>query len=156
MKIYDYICKIEVFLARISLLSMVVLIFAAGVARVLRHPINWAMDISTFLFAWSCFLSADIAWRENKLMSVDIFINKLPEKARKIIRLINYIILIGFLIYIIIFGFWLSYTTRDRAFQGIPGFSYTWPTLSLPVASVLILITTILKIKKEFKKEKSS
>ena len=145
--IYDYICRVEAFIARVTLMSMVLLIFAAALARVLRHPINWAIDISTFLFAWSCFLSADVAWRENKLMSVDLFVRLFSEKIKMHIRFFNYFILIGFLIYLIVFGFWLSYTTRARSFQGIPSFSYTWVTLSVPVGSILLLITTILKIK---------
>jgi TRAP-type C4-dicarboxylate transport system permease small subunit len=34
-----------------------------------------------------------------------------------------------------------------RTFQGIPGFSYTWVTLSVPFGCALMLITAILKIK---------
>lgn len=149
VKVYEYVCKIEALVARIALLSMVVLIFSAAIARFLHHPINWAIDISTFLFAWSCFLSADVAWRENKLMSVDILIRLVPDKVKKFFRFFNYAILVLFLVYLIVFGFWLSYTTRARSFQGIPAFSYTWVTLSVPVGSILLLITTILKIKEE-------
>jgi TRAP-type C4-dicarboxylate transport system permease small subunit len=47
----------------------------------------------------------------------------------------------------IVYGSWLSYTTRLRTFQGIPGFSYTWVTLSVPLGCTLMLITAILKIK---------
>ena len=46
------------------------------------------------------------------------------------------------------YGLWLSYTTRLRTFQGIPGFSfYTWVTLSVPVGCALMLTTALLKIK---------
>ena len=45
------------------------------------------------------------------------------------------------------YGLPLSYTTRFRAFQGIPGFSYSWVTLSVPIGCALMLITAILKIK---------
>ena len=41
----------------------------------------------------------------------------------------------------------MSYRTRFRAYQGIPGFSYTWATLSVPVGSALVLISTIIKIR---------
>jgi TRAP-type transport system small permease protein len=145
--IYQNVCKTESFVARTTLMSMVLLIFSAGIARVMKHPINWAIDVSTFLFAWSCFLSADVAWRENKLMSIDMFVNRFPLKFRKVFKFFNYFVLIGFLIYLIVFGVWLSYTTRARAFQGIPSFSYTWVTLSVPVGSLLLFVTTVLKIK---------
>ena len=45
------------------------------------------------------------------------------------------------------YGVKLSYTTRLRCFQGIPGFSYTWVTLSVPFGCALMLITAILKVR---------
>jgi len=151
-KIYDFICKVEVIVAQVTLVSMIILIFASVIARLLRNPINWGVDMATFLFAWSCFLSANFAWREEKLMSVDIFVKNFPEKIQKYIKLFNYFVISLFLIYLIIFGFRLSYTTRLRAFQGIPGFSYAWATLSIPVGAILLLITTSLKMRNTIQK----
>ncbi len=149
-KLYDYVRESEAFVAQITLWGMVILIFLAGVARLLSRPINWAVDLSTCLFAWSCFLSADVAWRENKLMSVDVFVRLFPESLRRFMALLNYFVLIGFLLYLIVFGVQLSYTTRVRTFQGIPGFSYTWVTLSVPVGAALLLMTTAMKLKAHF------
>jgi TRAP-type transport system small permease protein len=151
--LYGNICEVEAFVARTTLWGMVLLIFAAGIARLLKSPINWAIDLSTCLFAWSCFLSGDIAWRENKLMSVDVFVRLFPEKAKRYFRIFNYIVIMGFSIYLIYFGILLSYTTRDRTFQGIPNFSYTWVTLSLPVGAIFLLITGIIKIRRDFKQD---
>jgi TRAP-type transport system small permease protein len=148
--LHGYLRTVELFVAQTTLWAMVILIFSAGFARLMGQPINWAIDISTCLFAWSCFLSADIAWREDKLMNVDVLIRQFPENARRWLRWINYTILIGFLLYLIIFGASLSYTTRARSFQGIPGFSYTWVTLSIPVGSLCLLFTTILKFMRDF------
>jgi TRAP-type C4-dicarboxylate transport system permease small subunit len=62
----------------------------------------------------------------------------------------NYIVILGFSVYIIFFGIQLSYTSRERTFQGIPNFSYTWVTLSLPLGAVFLLMTGILKIRRDF------
>ena len=150
--LYGNICEVEAFVARTTLWGMVILIFSAGIARLLRYPINWAIDLSTCLFAWSCFLSGDIAWRENKLMSVDVFVKLFPKKAKRYFDMFNYIVILGFSVYLIFFGIQLSYTTRIRTFQGIPNFSYTWVTSSLPVGAIFFLITGILKIKMNFLK----
>ena len=56
----------------------------------------------------------------------------------------------------VIYGFKLSYTTRFRSFQGIPQMSYTWVTLSIPVCSVFMIITTVIKIVELFKKKSNS
>jgi TRAP-type C4-dicarboxylate transport system permease small subunit len=147
-KLYGWLCEAESLVARITLWGMVTLIFIGGVARLMMYPLNWAIDMSTCLFAWSCFLSADVAWREDKLMNVDILVKVFPERIKRHLRLFNYTVLIGFLIYLVLFGVWLSYTTRARTFQGIPGFSYTWVTLSVPVGATFLLITTISKIRR--------
>jgi TRAP-type C4-dicarboxylate transport system permease small subunit len=83
---------------------------------------------------------------------VEFLIMKLPEKNRNIIELVNLLIILIFLAAMIGYGIWLSYTTRFRAFQGIPGFSYTWVTLSVPVAALLMMITTIVKIREKLRK----
>ncbi len=152
-KLYERLCEIEAFVARITLWGMVILIFTAGIARLLKTPINWAVDMSTCLFAWSCFLSADIAWREDKLMSVDILVRVLPERARQVLKFVNYAILLLFLLYLLVFGFELAYTTRARAFQGIPAFSYSWVTLSVPVGAIFLFVTTLRKIRRDLKRE---
>jgi TRAP-type C4-dicarboxylate transport system permease small subunit len=155
-KLYGDICEGEAFVARTTLWGMVILIFAAGIARLLRYPINWAIDLSTCLFAWSCFFSGDIAWRENKLMCVDVFVKLFPEKFRRYFEMFNYVVIMGFSVYLIFFGIQLSYTSRIRTFQGIPNFSYTWVTLSLPIGAIFLLMTGILKIKKRNAKQKNA
>lgn len=150
-KIYEYICRIETFLAKITLAAMTFLIFASAVARTCHHPIVWATDMATFLFAWCVFLSGDAAMRHDKLVSLNLLTSHLPRKMQKILYLVNQVIIIVFLVAMIGYGLQLSYTTRLRAFQGIPGFSYTWVTLSVPVGSILMVITSILKIKEKLR-----
>jgi TRAP-type C4-dicarboxylate transport system permease small subunit len=145
--LYDRIGIAELFIAKGSLAILTLLIFISALARTLHYPIVWAVDVATFLFAWCVFLSGDIAIRRDKLVSIDIITTKLPKQGQFYLRLFNQLLIILFLAALIGFGFWLSYTTRLRTFQGIPGFSYTWVTLSVPVGCLLMLTTTILKVK---------
>ena len=145
--IYEFICKKEMLIAKCALGILSLLVFAAAVGRFLYYPLNWAMDAATFLFAWTVFLGADAAMRLDRLFCIEVITNKLPPKAQLYLKAINYIIIVGFLLGMIGYGLWLSYTTRLRTFQGIPGFSYTWVTLSVPLGCALMLITAILKIK---------
>ena len=116
-KVDQILLKFEKHAAKILLMVMIVLVFASGVARFLKHPINWAVDMSSFFFAWACFFAVDVAWRENKMMSVDILVKKFSERTQKIIRVVNYIIILAFIVYLIVWGFYLSYKTRYRTFE---------------------------------------
>ncbi len=146
-KIYEFICKKEMLAAQWALGILSLLVLAAAVGRTLYYPLNWAMDAATFLFAWTVFLGADVAMRLDRLFCIEVITSKLSQKAQLYLRLINYIIIVIFLVGMIVYGSWLSYTTRLRTFQGIPGFSYTWVTLSVPFGCALMLITAILRIK---------
>jgi TRAP-type transport system small permease protein len=148
-KIYQRVCAAEAWIASVFLIVMVILIFLGGVMRMLGHPINWSTDVSTALFAWACFLCADIAWRGNNLMSIEVLTRRLPAVLQKACRLLNYLIITAFLLYVMGMGTWLSWISRARSFQGIPEVSYSWVTMSMPVGAALLLVTAVLKIKAE-------
>ena len=139
-KLYALICTAESVLAATLLLAMVVLIFAGGVMRTLGDPINWSTDAATCAFAWACFLCADIAWRRNALMSIELVTNRLPLSWRKACAYLSYAFIVVFLIYVLIGGIYLSWIGRARSFQGIPWISYSWVTMSMPVGAVLLRI----------------
>lgn len=147
---------VEAVVAATFLLVMVGLIFFAGLARLMAMPQNWTIDFATCLFAWACFLCADIAWRRDGLMSIDLVVERLPAGARRVIRYINYALICAFLGYIIYAGIWVSWVSRARSFQGIPSISYSWISMSLPVGATLLLLTTFIKIADDLRHGKTS
>ncbi len=147
IRFYDFIGKIEAIVAGTFLILMTLLIFVGGLARFFSYPQNWTIDVATCLFAWSCFLAADIAWRKNSMMALDVFTLRMPEKLQKTLRLVNYVLIVAFLLFIMYYGFTLTWISRIRSFQGIPWVSYPWVTSSLPVGATLLLATTLLHIR---------
>ena len=152
-KLYERVCAAEAWVAAALLILMVILIFLGGVMRMLGQPINWSSDAATCFFAWACFLCADIAWRKNSLMSIEVLTNRMPAHLQSACRYLNYAIIAAFLVYLIVMGLYLSWISRARSFQGIPEISYSWVTLSLPVGALLLLITTALKVGAEVRGE---
>ena len=146
-RVYEGLCKVEERAAQVLLGLTVLVVFVAAVARYAGYPLAWSIEFACFLFAWAAFFAADVALREDRHVSVDYFVDKLPPRVRAFIKLVNYVIILVFLICLIVYGIQMSYLTRFRAFQGIPGFSYMWATLSVPVGSLLLVITTITKIR---------
>lgn len=151
---YHAVLRAEAILAGTLLLLMVGLIFAGGVARMMHSPINWTIDFATCFFAWACFLCADIAWRKDALMSIDVIKARLPERLRRLMQIGNYLIIMAFLGVGVYAGVWLAWVSRSRSFQGIPGISYSWVTMSLPVGALLLLVTTMGKLRAELRGER--
>lgn len=148
-RFYERLCAGEVWVAGALLVLMVALIFLGAVARLLGHPVNWSTDFATAFFAWACFLCADIAWRKNSLMSIELVTDRLPPQVRRACRMLNHLVIAAFLLYVIGMGTWLSWISRERSFQGIPEVSYSWVTMSMPVGALLLLITTLLKARND-------
>jgi TRAP-type C4-dicarboxylate transport system permease small subunit len=152
-KLYDYLCSVEATVAGTFLILMVGLIFLGGVARLMHHPLNWTTDLATCLFAWACFLAADVAWRRDSMMAVEVLTDRLPSPMQAFLRRLNYALITAFLAYLIYYGFYLAWVSRVRSFQGIPWASYSWVTVSLPVGALLLLITTVRKIRADLRGE---
>jgi TRAP-type C4-dicarboxylate transport system permease small subunit len=155
MRLYNRFCAVEAAIAGTLLVLMVALIFLGGVSRVLGYPLNWSTDFATAFFAWACFLCADIAWRRNSLMAIEFLPARLPPAAQKSLRLINYAIISVFLVYLMVMGSWLAWTSRVRTFQGIPEISYSWVTASAVAGGFLLLVTTLLKVVDEIRGKRS-
>jgi TRAP-type C4-dicarboxylate transport system permease small subunit len=146
-RLYALVCKTEIVAAAFCFCTSCVLIFFAAIARTFNHPINWSQDLSLFLFAWSVFLSADAALRADKLVNVDLLVGRFSARTKRIVSIANYIVILVFLAALLWFGVKLCLISRNRVFQGIPGFSYLWVNLSIPVGSLLLGITAVGKLR---------
>jgi TRAP-type C4-dicarboxylate transport system permease small subunit len=144
---HRHLGQVEAVIAGSFLVLMVLLIFAGGVGRLMGYPLNWSGDMATALFAWACFLSADIAWRNNALMSVGLLLDRLTPSARRAMVIVNHLIVLAFLAFIVVAGLWLAWISRARTFQGLPNVSYSIVTLSLPVGCALMFLTSMLKLR---------
>lgn len=149
-KIYRAICRAEVAIASTLLCSSVVVILISAVMRTVRNPINWGTDIALLMFSWATFLGADVAYRNNSTVFVDVIINHVPKAVSRIMRLVSYILVTAFMAALVYFGTLLCIKSAARPFQGISWLSYSWVTASLPVSGCLMLVTSLRKIYYEY------
>lgn len=151
MKIYDFIGRAELQVAKYALGLMTLLIFISAIMRSVGYPLAFAVDGATFLFAWCVFTAADVAMRKEKLVCVDILVAHFPKKVQYYIRLINYCLIVIFLGFLLFYGIKLSIDTRYRTFQGIYWLSYSWVTISIPFGALMMTLTGLLKIRDQIK-----
>jgi len=84
--------------------------------------------------------------RADKLINIDLLISHFPERLRNYLSIAIYLIILVFLFLRIHNGIRLSLFSQKRVFQGIPGFSYSWAMLGIPVRCLLQSATVVLKI----------
>ena len=145
---YGIACKVEETLATIGLIVMTTFIFLSAMGRFMGRPINWMVDIALFLFAWVSFMGADVGIRQNRIINVDFLTSKFPMKIQKMLAITWSVVIILFLALLIYYGTTLSLGNLKRQFQNIP-LSYFYVTVSIPVCSFFMIISMLLKLKKQ-------
>jgi TRAP-type C4-dicarboxylate transport system permease small subunit len=146
-KIYQALCKAEVAICAAGFILLVALVFLSAILRAFRLSMSWNIDMAMFMLAWTAFLGADIAWRSGQLVGIDLLTKRLPFKLQKIIEALIYVIILFALVLIVVFGISLALTERLRKYQSIP-IPYSLVTLSIVVAALSMVFSTILKIRR--------
>ena len=144
-RIYQGYCKAEDFIFSFLFAVMVALVFCSAIARGIGHPLAWSLDLAQLLLCWTSLVGADVAFRHDKFIGLDLFTRKLPVKAQKVLEIVVLVLMqVAFVIFIW-FGVRLSIQSWKRSFQTLP-ISYSYVTIALPVMSILMTLTNVLKI----------
>ena len=153
-KVYNAYCKAEEFLFSFLFAVMVALVFSSAIARGIGKPLAWSLDVAQLLLCWTSLVGADVAFRHDKFIGLDLFTRKMPVKVQKVLEIVVLVLMqVAFCIFIY-YGVMLYIKSWKRSFQTLP-ISYSLVTIALPVMSALMTLTNILKITdkvKNFKK----
>lgn len=103
-KFYKGVCKLERVLCTICLCSCTISLFVGAVMRTLDLPLNYTTDIALFSFAWCIFLGVGAAYREDKLVYVNVMIDRVPQKWRRAINAVTYLVIAVFLAVMVLYG----------------------------------------------------
>ena len=145
-KLIEFIQKCENGICIFLLSTAFVTILSHIIGRyVFRYPLYFAEEISRYCFIWTIMLGASIGLRRKAHTRVEYFINFLPDRGKNILEIIVNLGIVGFLCYVIYFGFFLVSKTMT-----IPTAAMEWPWgliyLSAPFGAVLMIITNIFYI----------
>jgi TRAP-type C4-dicarboxylate transport system permease small subunit len=139
-KANEIVKKLCVFFFSILVIDVIVSVF---MRYVLVKPMVFGEQLADYCMIWLAFLSASLAMRVGAHMGLDIFDKHMSERANKIMKMISLLLVVGFLLVMIIWGFKHSYAVRDQHSPVVFGVSMTIPYLSVPIGGIAILIQTI-------------
>jgi TRAP-type C4-dicarboxylate transport system permease small subunit len=109
---------------------------------ILREPIFFSEELARYCFIWSCMIGASVVNRRDEHTSVTFFTMLLPKKGQAWLYLAREAVIIILLIFLIYFGIELSFTMRTVHSAALD-LSWAWIYMALPVASLLLIITTL-------------
>jgi len=122
LKKFDYI---EEFLLVLSLSIMVIINFGNVVSRYILHK-SWSFseEIMVYLFVYSTFIGAAVAFKRGSHLGVTWLSEKLPKKGRKILIVFSSITTIALMMVLLKFGIQM---VRNQIM-----YNQTTPALGMP------------------------
>ncbi|AZV47181.1 TRAP transporter small permease [Nautilia sp. PV-1] len=110
MKFLDVIDRIigliNEFIASFGIAAGVLLAFINVVARFAFHEgIDWAFELTNYLFIWSAFFGASYCFRKECHIRVTILLDILPPKLAKLSSLLAHLITLGYLLAVAYYGY---------------------------------------------------
>lgn len=144
-KIYGGFCKLEETITLILLSGITILVFVSALMRHFKMPLNWAQDVALVAFAWLIFIGSDIAIRQSGLIGIDILTKRFPATVRKLLDIIFKILILVFLCILVYNGILMTIQSWSRMITTL-NISYSWVYLSVPVCSLFMIISLIVKL----------
>ena len=97
------LCNLDLFLASIALAVLTLVTFAAVIMRyVLKAPLLWQEEAQAFCQVWMIFLGASVAFRQGSIVAIEMVVDALPEKGKKIMEYVVDMIVIFTLTFLMV------------------------------------------------------
>lgn len=118
----NFVDRIEETLMAVLLGTMTLVTFANVIARkAFNSNILWALEMTVFLFGWLVLIGASYAVKKHAHLGVDVIINAVSEKTRRIMALVSVAVCLVFS-FMLLKGAWDYWAN----FANLPGTNGRW------------------------------
>lgn len=153
-KLCKILYKIAGYVAGILLsIMMLVLVVQVFRRRVLGSSLTFAEELIRFLEIWLVMLGASLCVVDDTHPTVTIFFQLFPEKVRKVVKYLVYILLMAVGVVIIVSGILLIMKNYRQTTPTLR-ISYAWVYVAIPVSGLLIDIQSLGILTKMLKNRK--
>lgn len=157
----DALKKTEAATACVVLVAIVLIGTAQIFFRfVLKSSLIWSEELMRYLFVWLAFITASIAVREHKHISVDFVTTYMPAKVNLVFYFISRIAMLAYFYFMIPAGIQLCIKTAHAKSTILP-ITWNFVYAALPVGMILMLFSMasvfsfdLKQLKENIRKEK--
>lgn len=110
-------------------------------AHFVRQP-RWTQELAVLCLVWLCFASAGYGIYDDKHANMSVFVNLFPVKARGVLKVLAYVLLLFVNVYWIYYGISLSSLT-SMARMSATGWPQSLTYISIVVGGIYGLFMTI-------------
>lgn len=123
--------NLEEFLLMIIVASITIIMLLQIIMRkIFGTPLTWAEELCRYLFLWSGYLGLGYCFKKGINLKIDFLVDKLKEKPKKLLIILNQVILILFLLYIFI--------ASIKTLGGVSELNQRSPALDIPMIYIYL------------------
>ena len=118
-------------------------------------PLVWSEELAKLLFIYAGYLGIVASIKDNSHVAIDVFVNKLPQKARRWVYVFNNLLILAALITI----FYISFTIMERQEHltiVTLQISYVYMYAALPILTGLMIYRLVERLIKDWRKSKAA
>lgn len=134
--------KVEDFFVGISIIAATLLLFVNIVLRFFFDAnTSWAEEFIRYAMIWITFIGASICFRKGIHVGVDLLINSLPEKGKRILQIYINVLAGIFMVFLIKYGFDLvSFSVSTGQISPSLQVKTFWIYLAIPLGAILSMV----------------
>ncbi len=140
-KFFQFLDKFEEYALAILMGTMAIVVFLQVIFRMTGGSLTWSEETSRYLTVWITFIGASLGVKRGAHIGVEAFTMLIPEKARKVIIILGYLICIFFCG--VVFVYSIGIIQKQMMYGQIsPAMRIPmwWPYAAMPVGSGLMII----------------
>lgn len=139
----DVLEKIQKYIGMFFLSVFIIVVIVQIIARYLEVSVLWTEEIAVFSFVWAVFMGASIMVRKEAHFSFDFLKTKLTGVKKNILDLIIDILMLGFTVYMLIYGKIIMMTFWNYNWYSLPNFKMGYVWAVIPIAATFMSIYKI-------------
>ena len=149
-KIKDFFKDFELNLGSIFIsITVIVVIMNVFTRYALKFTYFWAEEIAVGCFVWTVFLGTAAAYRKKGLIGVEALVVLLPQKARKVVEFLVYILLT--VLNGVMFYFAFQYVSGSTKITAALEISYSYINAAIVLSFGLMTIYSVKFVIESFK-----
>lgn len=140
-------------LSQLSVLVMTLVVLLGVFMRYfLKSPLIWTDELAKYMLVYMTFVGAPVALRDKSLAAMELVVEKLPEKKRKVVQIIAYILAVALIAFLFYYSLDLisQHSVKNQISPALQ-IPMTWVYFSLPLGIGLLLIQSIFLLIDEVK-----
>jgi TRAP-type C4-dicarboxylate transport system permease small subunit len=139
-RVSDVLNQWTKYLAGVLLAAMTILVFSQVLFRyLLKVPLDWSEELSTFTFVWMALLGASVGLKRNEHPRLDLFFNLFPERMQKIITVLCNLAILFMLMVLFVYGWKLTVSMKSQLTAALQ-YSVSFVYVVLPISAAIMFI----------------